>query len=186
MAKAAIEPDELVTLDPTGALSAAELRAVRRLLDLAYQGEFSDADWHHALGGTHARIRQGEEVLAHGSLIPRKLWVGRRPTRVGYVEAIGVLPRMHGHGLGGRIMKALAGVIERDFEMGALATGEPEFYHRFGWVRWQGPTFARHADGTRKRSKDADGGIMVLRTSRTPPLELTRALTCEARHGQAW
>lgn len=186
MAQASIEPDEVVTLTPTGALSAAELRAVRHLLDLAYRGEFSDADWHHALGGTHALIRQGEEVLAHGSLVPRRLWVGRRPTRVGYVEAIAVLPRMHGQGLGGKIMKALAGVIERDFEMGALATGEPDFYHRFGWVGWQGPTFVRHADGRKKRSRDADGGIMVLRTSRTPPLELTRSLTCDARPGDAW
>jgi hypothetical protein len=37
----------------TAELSAVELRRLRRLLDEAYDGEFSEDDWRHCLGGLH-------------------------------------------------------------------------------------------------------------------------------------
>ena len=36
------------------------------------------------------------------------------------------------------------------------------------------------------RTEDEDDGIMILRTSRTPALTGTEALSCEWRAGDAW
>jgi aminoglycoside 2'-N-acetyltransferase I len=41
----------------TSALAAGELRAIRDLLDEAFDGEFGDEDFEHALGGMHAVAR---------------------------------------------------------------------------------------------------------------------------------
>ena len=43
----------------TADLDAATLEAARALLDLAFEGHFSDHDWEHSLGGMHAVMWEG-------------------------------------------------------------------------------------------------------------------------------
>jgi aminoglycoside 2'-N-acetyltransferase I len=155
------------------------------LLDTAFAGDFTDEDWTHALGGTHAIVDAGETVVAHASVVPRALDIGRPRVRTGYVEAVAVLPALHGTGLGTAVMRALSEVIEREFELGALSTGEWHFYERLGWQRWRGPTWVRHPHGL-DRSPDDDDSLMILRTPTSPPIDLFAPLTCEARAGDAW
>lgn len=170
----------------TDALAAGTRGAIRALLDAAFDGDFSDDDWAHALGGTHALIVDGDAVIAHASVVPRDLEVGAQRIRVGYVEAVAVRPDRQRTGLGTSVMRALAEVIARDHALGALSTGEWHFYERLGWKRWRGETWVRHADDRRERTPDDDDSLMVLRTPRTPPLDPSAALTCDARSGDAW
>jgi aminoglycoside 2'-N-acetyltransferase I len=44
----------------TDALSVAFLAELRRLLDAAFEGEFSDDDWNHALGGVHVWVADAD------------------------------------------------------------------------------------------------------------------------------
>jgi aminoglycoside 2'-N-acetyltransferase I len=37
-----------------------------------------------------------------------------------------------------------------------------------------------------ERTPEEDGGILILRTPMTPPLDLTAALSCEWRPGDVW
>ena len=39
----------------------------------AYAGEFTDADWDHALGGMHAIIEHRGTLIAHAAVVQRRL-----------------------------------------------------------------------------------------------------------------
>ena len=184
-------PDEHVRLRrlTTPDMTATEIAALRTLLWAAFPpGEegFSEDDWEHALGGIHVLLDVGGELVAHASVVERELHVGDRPARTGYVEAVAVLPTLHGTGLGTAVMRALSEVIEREFELGVLSTGEWHFYERLGWERWRGPTWVRHPHGGLDRSPDDDDSLMILRTPASPPIDLFAPLTCDARPGDAW
>lgn len=166
-------------------LDARERAAIRALLDAAFAGEFTDDDWAHALGGTHAIVERDGVVVAHAAVVPRPLDVGPHRLRVGYVEAVAVVPARQRTGLGSAVMHALAPIIAGAYEIGALSTGEWHFYERLGWERWRGPTWVRHPQGL-ERSPDDDDSIMILRTPASPPIDLFATLTCDARPGDAW
>ncbi|MFD8994406.1 aminoglycoside 2'-N-acetyltransferase, partial [Streptomyces abikoensis] len=86
----------------TSDLTAAELAAIRALLDDSFEGDFSDDDWDHALCGIHATVWEGDTLLAHGALVQRRLLHGGRALRTGYVEAVAVrAERGGGGGAGG-------------------------------------------------------------------------------------
>ena len=175
-----------VVLLEAAEVSAERLVAIRRMLDTAFEGRFSDDDWEHGLGGTHAMVLDGEDVLAHASVVARTITVGSRDVRVGYVEGVGVTPAQQGRGLGSAVMVALHDVIRDRFELGMLSTGELKFYERLGWERWFGHTWTVRADGRRERTEDEDDGIMVYRTERSMDLDATTEITCEHRAGDSW
>ena len=74
----------------TAWLAAGELAAIRALLDDAFRGGFSDDDFEHGLGGIHAVVREGDDLVAHGSVVMRRLLHEGRALRTGYVEAVAV------------------------------------------------------------------------------------------------
>ena len=82
-------------------------------------------------------------------------------------------------------MRDVAQIVSATYQIGALGTGVQPFYERIGWERWLGPTWVRTASGV-ERTPEEDGGILILRTPMTPPLELTGALSCEWRPGDVW
>ena len=125
-----MSPDLGVRVCLSDELDPRDRTAIRALLDAAFAGDFTDDDWAHALGGTHALIEAADGVVAHASVVPRVLDVGMQPVRAGYVEAVAVLPARQGTGLGTAVMRAMGEVIARDFELGALSTGEWHFYER--------------------------------------------------------
>jgi len=178
--------DAGVRLCRSAGFDAADRTAIRALLDASFAGDFSDDDWAHALGGTHAIVAADGAIVAHASVVPRLLEVDGFRLRVGYVEAVAVHPARQGTGLGTAVMRALAKVIAQEYAIGALSSGEWHFYERLGWERWQGPTWVRHADGRRERTPDDDDGLMILRTPSARPLDLSASLTCDARQGDPW
>ena len=145
----------------------------------------SDDDWEHALGGVHALVWEGDELIGHASVIQRRLLHGGRALRTGYVEGVGVRADRRGRGYGGALMEALERVIRGAYELGALGSTEEamDFYARRGWKPWRGPTSALTPTGI-ARTPDDDGGVFVLRL--TVPLDLDGDLICDWRDGDVW
>lgn len=160
-------------------------REIRRLLDEAFAGEFSDKDWEHTLGGWHVTISDGGVVVAHAAVVERRLEVAGRPLRTGYVEGVATVPERQGEHLGSAVMAELTAFIRGEFEFGALSTDRHSFYARSGWERWQGPTFVRDGPDL-VRTEDEDDGVMVLRFGPSAGVDLTAPIVCEARRGDDW
>lgn len=166
-------------------LTAALAAEVRALLDRAFEGEFSDEDWQHALGGWHVLARERGAVVAHAAVVPRVLHVDGRPVEVGYVEAVATDPAHQRTGLGTAVLREAGALVAQHFAMGALSTGAHALYARLGWERWLGPTSVR--DGDREvRTPEEDDGVMVLRLPGSADVDRTSPLACEARTGDDW
>lgn len=169
-------------------LTEAETSAIRELLHEAfkdYADGFTDDDWDHARAGTHFLLEDGGVVLAYASVALRDLHADSRPIRAGYVEAVATRWNAQGQGLGTTVMRAVNEHIRGTFELGALSTGIPDYYRRLGWEVWLGSTAVRTTRGL-VPTPDDDGGIMVLPTLTTPPLDRHATIICEWRAGDVW
>jgi aminoglycoside 2'-N-acetyltransferase I len=169
----------------TADLDAATLALARVLLDEAFEGDFSDEDWEHGLGGMHALVWEGPELIGHASLVQRRLLHDGRALRAGYVEAVGVRADRRGRGHGAAMMAALERVLRGAYDLGALGATDDavRLYEARGWKRWAGPTSALTPDGIR-RTQDDDGSVYVLPVAIT--LDLAGELTCDWRDGDVW
>ena len=169
----------------TADLDPGTLEAARALLDDVFEGELDDDDWEHCLGGVHALVWDGAELVAHGAVVQRRLVHGGRALRAGYVEGVGVRADRRRRGHGAAAMDALENVVRRAYDLGALGStdeGEP-FYAARGWRRWSGPTSALTPDGIR-RTPDEDGAVWVLPGAAV--LDVDGELTCDWRDGDVW
>ena len=170
---------------PTDALSSVFLRDLRTFLDAAFEGDFSDEDWGHALGGVHVWLTDPRGLISHASLVERTLVCSSETLPVGYVEAVATVATDRRHGHGTAVMKHIGELIRERYRLAALSTGAQAFYETLGWERWCGPTFVDDPRG-RERTPDDDGGIMILRTSRSPRLDLNSEIVCDWRIGDVW
>jgi aminoglycoside 2'-N-acetyltransferase I len=171
----------------TAELSTAELRALRRLLDDAYGGDFADADWDHAVGGLHTLVLEQGKLVGHVSVVPRQLRHQDRSVRTGYVEALAVRGDRRRRGYAAAAMSTAEQVIDRGYDLGALSDGSgiDGFYQKRGWLTWVGPTFVIGPDGI-QWTPDEDGGVLVRRTPTSPALDLNAPLGCDWRPGDVW
>lgn len=169
----------------TADLDPAVLADARALLVDAFDGELSDHDWEHGLGGVHALAWEGDRLVGHASVVQRRLLHGGRALRTGYVEAVGVRAERRRHGHGTALMDAIERVLHGAYELGALGTTEQamDFYAGRGWKPWQGPTSALTPSGI-MRTEDEDGAVYVLPI--TAELDLSGDLTCDWREGDVW
>jgi len=168
----------------TAQLDHAALDGVRALLDAAFDG-LADADWEHAIGGMHALVLDGTELVAHASVVQRRLLHGGRALRTGYVEAVGVHPDRRGEGHAAAAMAAVEEIIVGAYELGALGSSEVAlgFYAARGWRVWRGPSGVLTLNGVR-RTPDDDGGIHVFPAS--AEVALDGELYCDWRDGDVW
>jgi aminoglycoside 2'-N-acetyltransferase I len=169
----------------TADLDADVLRAARVLLEDAFAGEWEDEDWEHALGGMHALIWEGDELVGHASVVMRRLLHDGRALRCGYVEAVAVRADHQRRGHGAALMDVIERVIHGAYDLGALGGTDAgaRLYLRRGWKRWEGPLFALTPSGV-IRTDDVDGAVYVLPVS--APLDLSGELTCDWRDGDVW
>lgn len=172
---------------PTREVPVAALGSARALMDVAFDDGFTEHDWAHALGGLHAWVEEDGAVVAHGAVVPRRLWVGPDAWHAGYVEAVAVRPDRRRQGLGGAVMAALeqrAPAYDL-LALGSSAAGLP-FYVSRGWVAWRGATGVRGPTGDRA-TPDEDGSVLVLVGRRgRGTVDLDSALWCEPRTGDDW
>ena len=173
-----------VQIAHTADLDGAILASARALLYDVFE-DMTEHDWEHCLGGVHALLREGGEVVGHASVVQRRLLHGGRALRAGYVEGVGVRASRRRRGHGAAMMEALERVLRRAYDLGALgATDEAvDFYAARGWERWRGPTSALTPTGI-KRTEEEDGSIYVLPVA--VPLDLFGELTCDWRDGDVW
>ena len=169
----------------TADLDAATLTAARGLLDAAFEGEFEEADWEHALGGIHALVWEGGELVAHASVVQRRLLYRGRALRCGYVEAVAVRADARRRGHGGATMDALERVIRGAYDLGALGATDAgaALYTGRGWQRWEGRLSALTPSGV-VRTEEEEGHVYVLPVG--VPLDLGEELTCDWRDGDVW
>lgn len=161
------------------------LRAARALLDDVFAGDMTDADWEHALGGIHAFAWEDGVLIGHASVIQRRIWLGGRALRTGYVEGVGVRADRRGRGVGAAVMEPLEHVIRQAYDLGALGSTDMAagFYAARGWQLWQGPSSALTPRGI-ERTPDDDGGVYVLPVS--VELDLGAEITADWRDGDVW
>jgi aminoglycoside 2'-N-acetyltransferase I len=174
-----------LVLAHTGQLAPAELAAAHQLLEEVFAPELTEQDWEHCLGGMHALVWEGAELVGHAALIQRRLLHNGRALRTGYFEGVGVRATARRRGHGAAMMAALEQLARNAYELGALgATDEAvPFYTGRGWRRWQGQTWALTPAGV-LRTEEEDDGIYVLPMS--GELDLHGALTCDWRDGESW
>lgn len=169
----------------TADLDAATLALASALLDDVFEGDMTAEDWEHALGGVHAIVWDGADVIGHASVVQRRLLHGGRALRTGYVEGVGVRADRRRQGHFATMMEALERVVRNAYDVGALGTTDAaaKLYARRGWQVWQGPLFALTPTGI-LRTDEEDGGIYVLPGS--APLDLSGDLICDWRSGDVW
>jgi aminoglycoside 2'-N-acetyltransferase I len=173
----------------TSQVDTLVLAAARALLDEAFDGDFSDHDWEHCLGGIHALTWDDGELVGHAAVVQRRLVHGGRALRTGYVEGVAVRADRRGRGHGRQLMTPLQDVIRLSYELGALSATEeaPVFYEHLGWELWRGPTSALTPAGI-VPTPDDDGSVYVLRIpgGPVPDPDLDGALACDWRDGDVW
>ena len=176
-------PDVIIA--HTSQLDAVTLKAIRNLAEVAFDGDFDEHDWDHALGGVHALVREGSDVVAHACVVLRLMIHGGRTLRVGYVEAVAVRADRRRAGYGRAVMTALEPFVRDGFDVGALAarSGAARLYTSLGWQPWRGRTFALTPSGV-VRTDEEDEAIHVLVSSET--LDLDGDLVCDWREGDLW
>jgi aminoglycoside 2'-N-acetyltransferase I len=169
----------------TADLDAPTLARSRALLDDVFEGDMTAADWEHALGGVHAIVWDGDDVIAHASVVQRRLLHGGRAWRTGYIEGVGVRADRRRQGHFATMMAALERVVRHAYELGALSTtsAAAELYTRRGWQVWPGPLFALTPNGI-VRTDEEDGGIFVFPVA--APLDVSGDLICDWRDGDVW
>ena len=104
--------------------------------------------------------------------------------KTAYIDAVATLPTAQGQGHGSRLMRYLADKIEGEYIIGCLETERVEFYERLGWEVWRGSLAGRSEQGLVATPEQK--GIMVLRLSSTPVLNLNSMLTIECQDGRIW
>jgi aminoglycoside 2'-N-acetyltransferase I len=161
-------------LDPRRASEA------RRLMDLAFH-HFDDHDWEHALGGEHVLVVEDDELLAHGALVQRRMVLGERSVRVGYVEAVATHPDHQRRGLATRVMDGLEALAPA-YDLLALSASERgvPLYASRGWRQWRGPTHVVTERGL-ERTEEDDDGVWAF-----GDVDTTQRLVCDWRPGDVW
>jgi aminoglycoside 2'-N-acetyltransferase I len=169
----------------TAELDAATLQAARALLVDVFEGDLTEHDWEHSLGGVHALVWEGTELIGHASVIQRRLLHRGRALRTGYVEGVGVRADRRGRGHGAAMMESLERVVRGAYELGALGAADQaaDFYAARGWALWQGPSSTLTPTGI-VPTEEEDGCIYVLPLA--VPLDLSGELTCDWRDGDVW
>ena len=169
----------------TAWLESEERHAIRQLLDEAFAGDVDADDYEHTLGGVHALVWDGRDLVGHGSVVMRRLLHRGRSLRSGYVEGVAVRADRRRRGLGTAVMTALEQVIRGAYEIGALGASDEgaAFYAARGWQLWTG-TASVVTPGGIVRTPEEDGSIFVLPVS--VQLSADADLACDWRHGDVW
>ena len=166
----------------TAQLDGVTLTAARDLMDVAFDGGFSDEDWEHSLGGMHALVVDDDVLVAHGSLVARRFLHRGRSLRCGYVEGVAVRPDRQGAGLGHRVMELLE-TLSPAYDLLALSASDAGAALYASTAAGRGGRAAPRSSRREGvvRTPEDDGGVWVLGC---PDVE--GELTCDWRPGDVW
>ena len=170
----------------TEELDADTRTAIVNLCVAAHQEEdFKNLFSYVPSGGLHFLAFQGEQLVSHALVTTRWLQpAGQALLKTAYVDAVATLPTHHGQGHGSALMRHLASTIDGEYIIGCLETERIEFYEQVGWEVWRGPLAGRSEQGLIPTPEQ--NGIMILRLSQTPALNLDSTLTIECQDQRIW
>jgi aminoglycoside 2'-N-acetyltransferase I len=179
------EPVRVRTLK-TEELDAATRESIVNVCVLAHQEEdFRNLFRYVPTGGLHFLAEQSSSLVSHALVTTRWLQPEGHPLlRTAYVDAVATLPAAQGQGYGSTLMRHLASRIEEEYVIGCLETERVGFYEQVGWEVWRGPLAGRSEGGLIPTPEQK--GILVLRLSRTPALNLDSLLTIECQDARIW
>jgi aminoglycoside 2'-N-acetyltransferase I len=136
-------------------------------------------------GGRHFLAYRNCVLVSHAVVTTRWLQPAGQPLlKTAYIDAVATHPAHQGHGYGTAVMQRLADDIDVDYAVACLETERPGFFERLGWEVWRGALAGRTTDGVVPTPDQT--GVMVLRLSNTPPLELDAPLTIECQEARIW
>ena len=136
-------------------------------------------------GGLHFLAFHEGQLASHALVTTRWLQPeGGVLLRTAYVDAVATSPAYQGQGYGSALMRHLASTVDPEYQIACLETDREGFYERLGWQTWRGPLAGRSEQGLVPTPEQT--GIMVLRLSRTPALDLHSTLTIECQPGRIW
>lgn len=160
--------------------------AIVNLCVAAHQEEdFKNLFYYVPSGGLHFLALQGEQLVSHAMVTTRWLQPEGHPLlKTAYVDAVATLPTAQGRGYGSAVMRHLANRIEGEYVIGCLETEVAGFYEQLGWEVWRGPLAGRGEQGLIPTPEQK--GIMVLRLSQTPTLNVDSALIIECQGERIW
>ena len=176
----------MIRIAHTSELQRPLLDEIWEMLVDVFEGDIEPSDWEHALGGIHALgYDDAEALVGHASVIQRRLILGDRALRTGYVEAVGVRAEARRHGHASALMDAIEHVIRGAYDLGALGASDMAlaFYRQRGWLPWEGETYALTPDGIERTPED-DDSLHVLELAQ--PLDRAGAITSDWREGAVW
>jgi aminoglycoside 2'-N-acetyltransferase I len=168
----------------TAQLNQETLQDARALLALAFDGDFADDDWQHALGGLHVLARHDGELVGHAAIVQRQLLYQGRALRAGYLEAMAVHPAQQRRGIGAAMMAEVEQIIGASYEMGALGASDAglRLYQKRGWLPWRGRAMAFTPSGVIYTQEE--GCLFIFEASAT--LDRAADITCDYREGDLW
>jgi aminoglycoside 2'-N-acetyltransferase I len=135
--------------------------------------------------GRHFLAFHHDQLLSHAMVTTRWLQPEEHPLlKTAYIDAVATLPEYQGQGYGSAVMRQLASEIDHEYVIACLETDRETFYERLGWQTWKGPLAGRSENGL--IATPNQHGIMILRLSQTPELDLNSLLTIECQAGRIW
>jgi aminoglycoside 2'-N-acetyltransferase I len=151
----------------------------------AFAGDFTDTDWEHALGGMHALIWRHSAIIAHASVVQRRMIYRGSALRCGYVEGVAVREDCRGQGLVHALLDGVEQVMRGAYQLGALSSSlrAGGLFASRGWLPWRGPTSVLAPTGP-TRTPDDDGTVFVLPVGIS--LDTSADLMCDWRDGDVW
>lgn len=175
----------LVTVLATEDLTAALRAAVIDVCIAAHENEdFKNLFTFIPSGGRHFLAYRASELVSHAVATTRRLQPEGLPVlKTAYVDAVATLPVYQGQGYGSAAMRRLAAEVD-DYDVACLQTDRPTFYDRLGWELWLGSLAGRGEGGLIPTPEQR--GVMVLRLSNTPPLDMHTPLTIECQPERIW
>ncbi len=178
--------DTVIVVATTEDLTAAQRSSVINVCVAAHENdEFRKMFTHYIRsGGRHFLAYREAELVSHAVVTTR--WVqpeGLPVLKTAYVDAVSTLPKYQGRGYASAVMDRLATEIG-DYEIACLQTDRVSFYEPLGWELWKGTLAGRGEHALIPTPQQR--GVMVLRLSRTPPLDLQMQLTIECQPQRIW
>ena len=167
-------------------LNASIRASIIQLCIAAHQEEdFKNLFAYVPSGGCHFLAYRDQQLVSHALVTTRWLQPEGQPVlKTAYIDAVATLPAYQGRGYGSALMRQLASEIEHDYVIACLETERPDFYERLGWEIWRGPLAGRNDQGLIPTPEQR--GIMILRLSKTPSLDLNLGLIIECQTGRIW
>jgi len=164
---------------------ATRASIIRVCVEAHQEEDFKNLFSYIPSGGWHFLAYHDDELASHAVVTTRWLQPEDQPfLKTAYIDAVATLPAYQGLGYGSDLMRQLASEIDKEYEIACLETEWEAFYERLGWEVWRGPLAGRSEAGLIPTPNQT--GIMILRLSQTPALDLDKGLTIECQAERIW